>query len=178
MTRKIILNLAISLDGFIAREDGSFDWIKGDGSKVCDTKDEFDFDDFLKGVDIVVMGRKSWEDAPEEGRAMFEGKKVCVVSHRDIENCPENVEVISGDVVEVVAKMQEEDGGDVWLYGGGEIVDYFVKTDVVDEYIVGIVPVLLGKGRPLFLGGSDELRLKLKSLSSKDGIVIMKYSRK
>ncbi len=77
MKRKIILNLAISVDGYIASEDGGFDWIVGDGDDTLNTKNKFNFDKFLEGIDIVVMGKNCYDQNMHND---FKNKKVYVAT--------------------------------------------------------------------------------------------------
>jgi len=177
MKGKIILNLAISLDGFIARADGSFDWISGDGNKSLDTENKFDFSKFLKDIDAIVMGRKSFEHTPKEGMEMFKSTKIYVGTSKNLKSDYVNVEFVKEDILEKVIGLKEE-GKIIWLYGGAEILDSFVKADVIDEYIIGLIPIILGNGRRLFLKDNPEIKLRLEEISSREGIVIARYSRR
>ena len=176
--RKLILNLAISLDGFIAREDGSFDWIVGDGGGDQLTEATFEFNDFLESIDTVVMGKEAYLDSPEEGMKMFQSKKIYVATHQELTSEHENVEFISGDICSQVTEMLTEKGKDIWLYGGAGVADQFIKADMIDDYIIGIIPVILGSGRPLFLKDNPTLELQLEECTAADGIVIMRYSKR
>ena len=172
--RRIILNLAISLDGYIATETGGFEWIVGDGDHSCDIGSPFDYAEFLETIDLVVMGRKSYEDC---GIADFGNKTVYVATSRDIP-VPDNVKLVNGDIVDVVLKERARDGGNIYLFGGGEVIDPFIKANVIDEYIVGVIPVILGTGRRLFLENNPSIPLHLDAVSSSEGVVILHYSKR
>jgi len=175
--RKIILNLAISLDGFIADENGGFDWIKGDGDSRINTKNIFDFAEFVNSIDIIVMGSKAYEDCPKETLDFFSNKKIIVATTRNLQG-NENVEFFNGDISKKVLALQKKDGKDIWLYGGAGLTDPFIKADVVDEYIIGVIPIVLGSGRPLFLGNNPTIELHLDEYFIIDGITILKYSKR
>ena len=178
MQRKIILNLAISLDGYIADEDGGFDWIVGDGDKNNDTKKQFNFLDFVNGIDIIVMGKTAYEDTPSETIKSFKSKKIYVASEDKLKTKYDNVEFISGDIVNQILKLKEEEGKDIWLFGGAILVDPFIKAGVVDEYIIGIIPIILGKGKSLFLENNPKFELHLDNCTVQEGIVISRYSKR
>lgn len=173
MSGKIILNLAMSLDGYIADNDGGFQWIVGHGDKALDTEKQFEFEEFLKSIDIVVMGKKCYDQGFHQE---YKSKKVYVATSADLKNV-ENINFINGDIV---SKLQEEkaQGKNIYLFGGGLVIDHFIKADAIDEYIVGIIPTILGGGRPLFLQNNPEIKLNLDEYSIADGIVVMKYSKR
>ncbi|MFT7615234.1 MAG: dihydrofolate reductase [Candidatus Woesearchaeota archaeon] len=178
MTRKIILNLAISLDGFIADSEGSFAWIKGDGDTSYDTKKKFNFEAFMNTVDIVVMGKLAFLDCPKETLDTFKDKAIYVATNGELETEYTNVKFIKGDIVSQITTLQKEDGKDIWLFGGAGLTDFFIKADVIDEYVIGYIPIILGKGRPLFLKDNPTLDLHLEEVTSQEGIVIMIYTRR
>jgi dihydrofolate reductase len=178
MTRKIILNLAISLDGYIADVNGGFAWIKGDGNKTNDTKKQFNFEEFVKDVDIIVMGKIAYEDCPKETLESFNSKQIYVASHKKFKTKQNNVKFISGDIVTPILNLAKEEGKNIWLYGGAGLTDPFIKADVIDEYIIGIIPIILGKGRPLFLKDNPTIDLNLEESTIQEGIVILKYSKR
>jgi len=176
--RKIILNFAMSIDGYIAREDGSFDWIIGDGDKSNDTKKQFDFQKFTDSIDIVIMGRKAYEDLPDESISMYDLKKVYVATSKQLKSKLKDVEFINKNILDLVLKLQKQKGKDIWLYGGAGLTDTFIKANVIDEYIVGIVPTVLGSGRKLFLEKNPTIKLHLDECTCQEGITVLRYSKK
>lgn len=152
MARDIILNLAISLDGFICDEDGGFAWISGQGDVRADTADHFDFDGFLASCDTIVMGRKAYEDClsslPEAAEKRF------LVASRTPRAPEGRVVFLSADVVAEVLALKDRPGKHIWLFGGGELASDFIRADAVNRYIVGILPVIPGQG-PAAVSGGD-----------------------
>jgi len=174
MSRKIILNLAMSLDGFIADEDGGYDWIKGDGNSKYNTKDVWDFSKFMEQMDIVVMGRTCYDQSFHED---FTTKQVYVATTNPPKDY-DNIHFISTDICRAISDLKEQDGKDIFLFGGGKLIDSFMKENIIDEYIFGIIPIILGKGRPLFYDNNPKVNLSLKQYYTEDGIIIMHYTRR
>ena len=172
--RKIILNLAMSLDGYICDNDGGYDWIVGDKDKSLDTKNKWDFNKFLDSIDVVVMGRNCYD---QNMHSDFKDKKVYIATSKEMKDY-DNIHFIKDDVTKVIEEEKKNNGKDIWLFGGGILVDNFIKNDLIDEYIVGIIPTILGKGRPLFLGNNPKIDLHLKEIISEEGIVILKYEKR
>ncbi len=173
--RKIVLNLAVSIDGYIATEDGGYDWIKGDGSKHLDTVNAFNFKEFLNTIDTIIMGEKAYLDTDT---ALFNDKEIIVASY-NFTGTKGNVSFIRGNLYKYLQKLRTEgDKRNIWLFGGGIMIDPLIKADIIDEYIIGIIPTILGKGRPLFLGNNPEIKLKLEEYSFTEGIGILRYSKR
>lgn len=173
MKGKIILNLAISIDGFIADEDGGFDWIKGDLDNSLDTEKKFDFSKFLEGIDVVLMGKRCYE---QNFHKDFTNKEVYVATSEDL-NDYDNIHFIKGNIVEKM-KILKKSGKNIFLFGGGVVIDPFIKEDIIDIYIIGMIPTILGKGRSLFLKDNPKIDLHLDEYTSESGIVILKYSKR
>lgn len=173
MERKIILNLAISLDGFIAAEDGTYEWIVGDGDHKLNTG-KHDFNKFLEGVDSVVMGKNCYE---QNMHLEYKNKKVYIATSQKLQD-KENIHFINGDICKVILEEKKKEGKDIYLFGGGVLVDHFIKADIIDEYIIGIIPIILGKGRPLFLQNNPTIKLHLDEYLIEDGITILKYLKR
>lgn len=173
MERKIILNLAISLDGFIASEDGTYEWIVGDGDHKLNTG-KHDFNKFLEGVDTVVMGKNCYD---QNMHLEYKNKKVYIATSQKLQD-KENIHFINGDICKVILEEKKKAGKDIYLFGGGVLVDHFIKADIIDEYIIGIIPIILGKGRPLFLQNNPTVKLHLDEYLIEDGIIILKYSKR
>ncbi len=178
--RKIVLNLAMSLDGYIADTDGGFDWIVGQGDDNCDTEKQFDFHGFVESVDTIVMGRKAYEDSGELTMSTMEDiamKRFIVATSRPLE-APDNVETFNGDICAKILALREEEGKDIWLFGGAGVTDQFVKANIVDEYIIGIIPVILGKGRRLFNAEYSTIELRLEEITVADGVTMLRYTKR
>lgn len=174
MSRKIILNLAISIDGYIASEDVGFDWIVGDGDNTLNTEDKWDYRKFLEDIDTVVMGKKCYD---QKFHNDFKDKKVYVATSQELQD-HDNISFVNGDIVKVIEEERQKEGKDIFLFGGGVLIDNFVKGDIIDEYIIGIIPTILGKGRSLFLGNNPKIDLHLDKYYAEDGVVILKYSKR
>jgi dihydrofolate reductase len=177
MKRKIILNLATSLDGYICDENGGFDWIVGDGDKSHDTKKQFNFEEFTNTIDTIVMGKTAFEDSVKKTMESFSDKTIYVVSNELIKTKYENIKIISGDIVSQIQKIQKQKGKHIWIYGGAVMADYFIKANVIDEYIIGIIPKVIGKGRKLFLENNPKINLHLIENTVQEGVVILKYEK-
>ncbi|MGL4452818.1 MAG: dihydrofolate reductase family protein [Sarcina sp.] len=174
MERKIILNLAMSLDGYIASEDGGFDWIVGDGQSIVETEEKHNFQEFLDSIDIVVMGKKCYDQGMHKD---YTGKKVYVATSQKLESY-DNVEFINGNIVDVILEEKKNRGKNIYLFGGGVVIDPFIKADVIDKYIIGVIPTILGKGRKLFLENNPKIDLKLTHMSVNDGVAVMTYVKR
>lgn len=159
----------MSLDGFIADEDGGYDWITQD--------DGMDFDAYLAKIDTLLMGRGTWAimDGPEVA-GLLQGMQVFVVSTTLPADVDPRVTVIQADVVETVAALKAEEGGDIWLFGGGVLFRSMLEAGLVDRVEVGVIPTLLGGGIPLLPGLEGVAEMKLHSHEAfESGIVLLKY---
>jgi dihydrofolate reductase len=173
MSGKIVMNLAISLDGYIADENGGFDWIVGQNDTSIDTTERSEFEEFLAGIDIVVMGRNCYD----QGFTKEYPTKTIYIATSEEKEDEGNIRFINGDIVNIIEK-EKNSGNNIFLFGGGVLIDYFIKANVIDEYIVGIIPTILGKGRPLFLGNNPTIPLHLDKYTVNDGIAIFYYSKR
>lgn len=174
MSRRIRYSVAASLDGFIATEDGRYDWIPAD--------EEIDFAAYLAKVDTLLMGRGTFEtaNATAEGRSIFDGMSVYVVSTTLDPTAHPDVEVIGGagrgDLFEELHRVKAAPGKDIWLFGGGVLFRSLLEAGLVDRVEVAVVPRLLGAGVPLVPGLSSIAALELHSSELFDsGIVLLKY---
>lgn len=158
-------NVAMSLDGFIAREDGSYDWIPPDPG--------VDFAALFAGFDTFLMGRKTYELVCQ-GPSM--GGNVVVVSKTLSDADHPNVEVVRENITDRVRQLKAESKKDVWLFGGGQLFRYLLDEGVVDRIEVAVIPVLIGSGIPLIPPGKTHA-LKLLSYDPlPTGITMLTYS--
>ena len=167
--RKIILGLALSLDGFIEGPNGEYDW--------CFTDQDYGLNDFLKRIDTIIMGRKSYEEAKKyEDQNPWKGIKTYVFSNTLAEASP--AEIIKGDVRKEVSALQKQQGKDIWLFGGAALTEAFMEADLIDEYWLSIHPIVLGSGKPLFRNSISRKHLKLKEHRIySTGLVALTYQR-
>ena len=162
--RKVILGLGISLDGYIARKNGAVDWLSMDW--------DYDWTAFFKTIDAVLMGRKSWDVAlgmsPKKKSKSkpanpYAGMEAYVFSKTLQTSGVEGVEIVSGNLKEFIENLKSKDGKNIWLSGGGELAKSFLDENLVDEVYLGVTPLLLGAGIPLFPELTREIPLRLIS---------------
>ncbi|MCI0666048.1 MAG: dihydrofolate reductase family protein, partial [Acidobacteria bacterium] len=148
--RKLVYSLTNSLDNFIARTDGGYDWI------LMDEEIMSEFPKFFAMFDTVLMGRKSYEVSfaqnLETGQETsgFMGMKTYVFSRTLKESSNTDVQIIAENAGEFVRNLKNESGKDIWLMGGGILASSLLRERLVDEIGLTIQPVLLGSGIPLF----------------------------
>ena len=139
--------LAVSLDGYIADADGGVDWLEPYFTP------EIDFAAFFRTIGAMVMGRATWDWTVAHGHAVEVEGRCIVQTHRPLEGAPEGVETFAGDVRDLAADLRRElgdTGKDVCLFGGGESIASFDEYGLVDRWELGVIPILLGDGIPLF----------------------------
>lgn len=171
---KIILNLAISLDGYIADQAGGYDWIAGDGGHSLDTQEQWSYEEFLQGIDIVIMGRRCYDQGFHRD---FPTKEVWVASSRPEELDCTQVRGVGPDLCSL-AQDAKSQGKRIFLFGGGITIAPFLEQDLIDEYILGLVPIVLGGGRPLFVGNPPTIPLRLAGRYIDGGVTILRYLRR
>ncbi len=176
--RKIILDLAVTLDGFIEGVNGEIDW--------CIMDDDMDFEDFLATIDTIFYGRVSYDTwgnfQPDSNASETElklwsevhSKKKYVFSHQDRQD--NKVSFICSDITNKIAEIKKQDGKDIWLYGGASLIKTFIQSGLIDLYRISVHPIALGKGKPLFEDLKERLHLRLiKTNVFKSGVVQLIY---
>lgn len=162
--------IATSVDGFIARKDGSIDWL----SSVELPGEDYGFAEFYASVDALVMGRATYEVARSFETWPYGGKRCLVLTHRPAEPL-HGEEFVDADPVELVRRLGREGIRHVYV-DGGSVVRQFADAGLVDAITLSIVPVALGSGIRLFEDGGAELRLQLSAVRSwPSGLVQMHY---
>jgi dihydrofolate reductase len=148
---------ATTLDGFIADQNHSLDWLF---TRARDPGGPLDYGAFITGVGAIAMGRTTYDWILDHGDWPYE-QPSWVFTHRELDPVPgAAIEVVQGDVAPVHAAMTEAAGGkNVWIVGGGDLVGQFADAGLLDEVLVTIAPVTLGSGAPL-LPRRVELRLE------------------
>jgi dihydrofolate reductase len=171
---KVILYIAASLDGYIARANGDIDWL----SSVERPGEDYGYAAFYSSLDALVMGRETYDLSLTFGEWPYPGKKSFVFTHRNLKSVRQDVAFLSSDVVNGVAAIEAQGFHSLWLVGGGALTRSFFQNDLIDEYIISIIPVLLGSGIPLFPPAGREQKLVLaKSTEYPSGLVQLQYKR-
>lgn len=170
--RKIILNLAVTLDGFIEGPNGEYDW--------CFTDQDYGMKQFFEEVDTVIYGRKSYElvTSMEGGLNQFPKMKNYVFS-KTLQTAPPEATLVNSDPKAFVASIRNEPGKDIWLFGGAELAAAFLEQGLVDVFWLSVHPILLGSGKLLFPQQNGRTPLELIECKAYDsGLVSLKYQRK
>jgi dihydrofolate reductase len=171
--RKVIVHIATSADGYIARPDGDLEWLTSRPAP----KGFYGMNDFVKSIDTKVLGRKTYEESLRLG-AKFAGKDRTIVfsRHAPPADAPAGVEFVSGDIGQFVSRLCEQPGKDIWLMGGGELIASFLDENAIDEFVVSVVPVFIGDGIPLIARRHRHTPLELRSVERfEDGVVQLHY---
>jgi dihydrofolate reductase len=172
---KFILYVATSVDGYIARVDGSIDWLSPPSPEEL-YKDE-DYIKFYNSIDALVMGSTTYEQILEFGDWAYSGKLSYVLTSRDLSTTRADVSFVQS-MEEVVEDAKKNGYQRVWLMGGGKTVSPFAKKGLIDEYRIFIIPRILGSGISLYQSVPEtDLRL-INTKSSPYGIVELHYEKK
>ena len=168
--RKIILNLCTSLDSYIEGPNGEIDW--------CFTDQDYSMTNFLIDIDTIFIGRKSYEQLVREMPNAFSNKKIIVFSKTMIDK-KGSMNIISGNIEAEVAKIANEAEKNIWLFGGASLISNFMNLNLVHELMISVHPIILGKGKPLFLDLTDRRNLELKdTIVFSTGLVQLLYTLK
>jgi dihydrofolate reductase len=138
--RKIVAGFAISLDGYIEGPNGEYDWIMMDN--------DFDFAGHMKRFDSFFFGRNSYEKLLQQGNISFPGIKNYVFSN-SLKTVDKNFTLLKGDINKLVADIKKQDGKDIAVYGGANLLSSLLDLNLVDELTMSVIPVVLGQGKPM-----------------------------
>ncbi|WP_163853550.1 dihydrofolate reductase family protein [Paenibacillus elgii] len=179
MKRRIILDLAVTLDGFIEGKNGEVDW--------CIMDSEMGFNHFLNQIDAIFYGRKSYDlwgqftpeiepaDSEKEFWELVHSKEKYVFS-RTQKGTDNKAVFINDNILEEVNKIKNKPGKDIWLYGGASLITTFINLGLVDEFRLSVHPVVLGEGKPLFVDIKQRLNLKMVNTRTfSSGVVQLIY---
>ena len=172
--RKIVVSIAISTDGFIARPDGDVAWLDRPGPKR-----DYGMGEFFKTIDTILWGRKTYDKGIEMGMKSSDfglGTKSYLFSRRPRKRLLPGFEWTSEPVKKFVQRLRAQPGKDIWMMGGGGLIASFLDEGELDEFRLHVIPILIGEGIPLIQPRHRSITLKL--LSSKafpDGVVELIY---
>src|SRR5262245_6335011 len=153
--------VGVSLDGFIARPNGDLDWLMGDGGS---DSAEHGYNEFIAGIDAIVMGRRTFEKVLTFGKWYYGNKRVVVLSHRPIDLSVAQarggvVDLMAGSPAEIASTLVASGTGHLYV-DGGITVQQFLRAGLIQRLIISRLPVLIGEGIPLFGSLPRDIRLR------------------
>jgi dihydrofolate reductase len=170
--RKVIVHIATSADGYIARSDGDLEWLTSRPAP----KGFYGMNDFMRSVDTKVLGRKTYEVSLRMGAKFDSHSRTIVFSRHPPANAPSGVEFVHDAIGPFMSRLREQPGKDIWLMGGGEIIASFLDAQAIDEFVMSVVPVFIGEGIPLTARRHRHVPLELRSVERfEDGLVQLHY---
>ncbi|KPI49338.1 dihydrofolate reductase [Clostridioides difficile] len=176
--RKVVLYIAMSLDGYIAEENGSVGFLD---EIYPDFQQEEDYNTFYNTIDTIIMGNSTYTQIVNElspTQWYYKGKE-CYVYSNTVNGTTENVKYTNLEPQKLIEQLGKENNKkDIWIVGGSDIVKLFMKDNLIDDYYIYIMPIILGKGIPLFKSGINKTNLNFKRLSNIGELVKLEYSKK
>ena len=171
--RHVIVHIATSADGFIARPDGDMEWLTSRPAPAG----FYGMNAFVRSIDTKVLGRKTYEASLRLGARFDEKSRFIVFSrHAPPADAPAGVEFVNGGIGPFVSRLREQPGKNIWLMGGGELIASFLDEQAIDEFVISVVPVLIGDGIPLIARRHRHVPLGLHSIERfEDGVVQLHY---
>lgn len=177
--RKIIVYIATSADGFIARRDGSVDWLEGPRPKG-----DYGMGAFYKSIDTILWGRRTYDMALDFQKKGVKGsafdtrvKNYVFTRGRPQSAAPAGVEFVNEPIKAFATRLREKKGKDVWMMGGAGIIASFLDQGEIDQFMIHLIPKFIGEGIPLIAPGRRTVPLKLISCTKfTDGSVKLHYA--
>jgi dihydrofolate reductase len=172
--RKVVLYISMSLDGYIATKDNSLEFL----SIVEQEGEDYGYIDFVKSVDTVIIGRKTYEKVIAMGYEYPHTDKGVYIITRTERPSIGNFKFYTGELHQLINRLKNQSGKNIYCDGGAEIANELIKINSVDEYIISVIPILLGDGIKLFKDGRPEQKLELVSAKQFDkGLTQLHYKR-
>lgn len=175
--RNTILYIAMSLDGYIADTNGGVDWLAGDNSQP---DAQGTYPKFIECIDTVILGYSTYHQivttlSPEKW--VYKGLRSYVLTHRAKQSSDEII-FTNENIKSLITNLRKEVGKDIWICGGASIANQLINLNLIDRYHISVIPVILGDGIPLFQKSEKEIKLKLISTESYNGITDLVYERR
>lgn len=173
--RKVILYISMSLDGFIAGNDDDLSFL----SAMEKEGEDYGYADFTASVDTYIVGRKTYEVVLNLVGSFPQAKQYdCYILTRQTIPNQSGITFYNGDIVALIRGLQQKEGKNIYCDGGGEVVHLFMEHDLIDEYIISVIPAVLGQGKRLFLGKTQARAIRLTSVKEYEtGLVQLRYIR-
>jgi dihydrofolate reductase len=162
--RKVILYIATSLDGYIAKPNDDLSFL----SIVQQDGEDYGYADFLNSVDTVILGRKTYDWVMTQVSEFPHADKNSFIITRTARPSIDKTNFYTGKLKDLVARLKTEQGKNIFVDGGAEIVNELLKENLIDEFIISVIPILVGNGTKLFKDGRPEQKLELVSTKQFD----------
>jgi dihydrofolate reductase len=171
--RKVIVHIATSADGYIARPDGDLEWLTSRPAP----KGFYGMNAFMKSIDTTVLGRRTYDVSLQMGATFDSGGRTIVFSrHSPPGDVPAGAEFVKEAIGPFITRLRKQPGKDIWLMGGGELIASFLDERAIDEFVISVVPVFIGDGIPLIARRHRHVPLELRSVERfDDGLVQLRY---
>lgn len=171
--RKVIVYIATSLDGYIATPDDDLNFL----NIVEKEGEDYGYHEFMKGIDTIVIGRRTYDKVltivPEH---TYPGKDVYVIT-RTPKPGKDRLTFYTDNLQQLVKELKQKEGKNIFVDGGAQIINELLRSRLIDELYISIIPILLGKGIPMFDNNGPEQRLQLNSSKQfEKGLVQLHYA--
>src|SRR5262245_36513873 len=164
--RKIIVHIATSADGYVARSDGNLDWL----TERPAPKGFYGLPEFERSIDVKILGRKTFDWSLQMGARFGASAAHCVFSrHPPPAAVPAGVHFVTESIGAFAERLRRQAGKNVWLMGGGEIIGSFLDEGAIDEFVISVVPTFIGEGRPLLRPRHRDVALRFRSDKDRHG---------
>ncbi len=155
--RKVIVYIAMSMDGYIAKPNDDLSFL----SVVEQEGNDYGYAEFVKTIDTVIVGRKTYDWVMSKVATFPHENKETFVITRTARPSEGNINFYSGNINDLVVSLKEIEGMNIFIDGGAEVVNMLLQYRLVDEFIISVIPILVGDGTRLFASGAPEQNLKL-----------------
>ncbi|NOQ26382.1 MAG: dihydrofolate reductase [Bacteroidales bacterium] len=174
--RKLILYISMSLDGFIATKDDDLSWL----STVEKEGEDYGYKKFIDTIDTYIVGRATYDVILKLTGGVFPQAEQfkCYVITREKRKSENGVSFYNGNIEVLINELKNKDGKNIYCDGGGQIVNLLMNKNLIDEYIVSIIPIILGDGKRLFIGETPMIKLNSKSSKKYEtGLIQLHYEK-
>ncbi len=175
--RKVILYIAMSVDGYITDQDGGVAWLTGEDEEH---PYKGSYPSFIKTVDTVVMGHTTYRAVTETLSPEswpYRGLKTYVLTHQTMDDL-KNIFFTDRPLAELIGELKQAEGKDIWICGGAETANQMLAADLIDRYHITVIPKITGGGLKLFNENNPVIDLRLISLYSENGMTDLIYERR
>lgn len=173
--RKLVLYIATSLDGYIAAPGDDLAFL----AKVEKEGEDYGYADFIAGVDTVILGRRTYDWVMQHAPAFAHSDKETYIVTRTPRESIGSMHFFTGDLGELVTSLKAKPGKTIFCDGGAQVVDELLRLGVIDEFVISIIPTLIGGGTRLFKDGRPGADVQFVDAKTFDtGLVQLRYQRK